>query len=95
MINYLHDRISDVRGKYKRKDFDILSYHAFINAECNNLGVYLANEDNDKGNNKVSYFDNIYLFENVKYQIKQYDAIFIDEVQDFKYNWQKSLKNIF
>lgn len=95
LINYLHDRISDVRGKYKRKDFDILSYHAFINAECNNLGVYLANEDNDKGNNKVSYFDNIYLFENVKHQIKQYDAIFIDEVQDFKYNWQKIIEKYF
>lgn len=94
LVNYLHDRISDVRGLYKRRDFEIASYHAFISAECNNLGIDL-NTDYDEHSQELSYFDNVELFESVKHLIKRYDAIFIDEIQDFKYEWQRIIETYF
>ncbi|MER1985863.1 MAG: NERD domain-containing protein [Solibacillus sp.] len=91
LVNYLHDRISDVRGTYKRRDFEIASYHAFISAECNNLGVEVRAVDEGE----TSYFDNVQLFEAVKHKIQRYDAIFIDEIQDFKYEWQRIIETYF
>lgn len=29
-MNYLHSRISEVRGTYRRRGFDMKSYHTFI-----------------------------------------------------------------
>lgn len=93
LMNYLHDRISEVRGTYRRKDFYINSYHTFINAECNNLGI----QTGDLGNFEAfdSHYQDINLFERCKNRICKYDAIFIDEVQDFRYEWQQILFKYF
>lgn len=94
LVNYLHDRISDVRGKYRRQDFDIISYHAFINAECNNHGIVFAFSD-DPETAATSHYEDLSLFDEVKHEIQKYDAVFIDEVQDFKYEWQKMIERFF
>ena len=93
LINYIHDRISEVRGTYHRRDFDISNYHTFINAECNNYGIPTG----DRGDFESfdSHYQDKYLFERCKNQIERYDAIFIDEVQDFKYEWQQILTKYF
>lgn len=92
-MNYLHDRISEVRGLYKRDDFTIVSYHQFINAECNNLGI--ATVDVGEFNSSESHYNDINLFENVIDKTIKYDAIFIDEAQDFLYEWQQILVKYF
>lgn len=93
LINYLHDRISEVRGTYRRRDFDITSYHTFINAECNNYGIPTG----DKGDFESfdAHYQDINLFESCKHLITKYDAIFIDEIQDFEYEWQQILNKYF
>lgn len=93
LINYLHDRISQVRGMLHRRDFDVISYHAFINSECNNYGV--PTEDKGDFNSFDSHYNDINLFETCKESIVKYDAIFIDEVQDFEYEWQQILSKYF
>lgn len=41
------------------------------------------------------YYGNISLFENNKEKIVKYDAIYIDEIQDYHYNWMVILKTFF
>lgn len=91
--NYLHDRISEVRGFYCHNDFTIVSYHSFINAECNNLGI--ATGDLGDFESLESHYNDINLFANVVDKTIKYDAIFIDEAQDFLYEWQQILVKYF
>lgn len=93
LMNYLHDRISEVRGTYRRRDFDIASYHTFINAECNNYGIPTGNQGDFESFD--SHYQDKNLFERCKLSIDKYDAIFIDEVQDFQYEWQQILTKYF
>ena len=77
---------------YKSKAFTLSYYHKFIKNACNDLGMP-AFED-------LKYYD-LDLSEKIKQSIKQnlahktdcilYDLIIIDEVQDFKTNWQKNI----
>lgn len=77
LVNYIRDRISDVRETFEWSSFYIINYHQFFKAEANNhnLKVTLSSwEDNN-------------FFESVKNSIVKFDAIFIDEIQDFKQSW--------
>lgn len=93
LVNYLKDRISEVKGKFSKRDFTINSYHSFIRHETNNKGIKTDKNSSDK--NKVIFYDDVNLFENHKEKTKVYDAIFIDEVQDFKYEWLVMIEKYF
>lgn len=86
--NYIHDKISDVREDFPWSAFEILNYHSFISSVLNFLG-----ENHDYAN-----YDNIKLFEKHKNDIAytySYDAILIDEIQDFKREWLDIIKTYF
>ncbi|WP_292469407.1 nuclease-related domain-containing DEAD/DEAH box helicase [Methanolobus sp.] len=83
LINYIHDKISDVREEYDWKYFHIVNYHQFFKAEANNHGL------------KRKSFENELFYEDVKDEIVKYDAIFIDEVQDYKIEWLRIIKKYF
>lgn len=79
LIRFLHDRIRNaLRKKIEEKKLTIDNYHSFITKQ---IKIY----DIDNFNN-FNNFNNINLFETVKIQ-NRYDAIFIDEFQDYKSEW--------
>lgn len=96
--NYIHDKISAVRKEFAWEFFNICNYHDFINSNMNNVGIEFNFLEEDSDGKKLyttvdeSIFDkqvysNLHLFDNYKDQLPKYDAIFIDETQDYKENW--------
>ena len=91
--NFIHDKISKVREEFPWKVFVISNYHQFINSQLNNLGIPF---DKDKIENlENNYYSNKNLFLEHKSQIETYDAIFIDEIQDYKRPWMEIIKDCF
>jgi hypothetical protein len=84
--NYIHDKISEIREDFSRENFYIDNYHNFMNAQGNNLNKKITN---------LSDYQDLNLFENVLESISKYDAIFIDEVQDYEPEWIKIIKKYF
>jgi len=101
--NYIHDRISDVREAFSWDSFYINNYHDFINAELNNVGIKVVTQsgfDTLSSDEKTQYFeDNYYsnknLFEGIKQKLRKYHTILIDELQDYKEEWQTIIMNFF
>ena len=101
--NYIKDKISDVREEFPWENFVISNYHLFINSQLNNLGIPVEvpkdfNELSDV--DKDAYFENKYyskkkLFLERKDEIKTYDVILIDEIQDYKRAWMEIIKECF
>lgn len=86
LINYIHEQISKVKEEFSWNYFEIINYHQFIKAQANNLGL---------ANLRIDDFDNKDFFEGVKDNIVKYSVIFIDELQDFKEEWQEIIRKYF
>ncbi|GFO97233.1 hypothetical protein ig2599ANME_1433 [groundwater metagenome] len=82
--NYIHDKISEVRDDFSWENFDIINYHQFFKSEANNYCMRHNSE-----------FENELFFESVKDKVLKYNAIFIDEVQDYKIEWLRIIKRYF
>lgn len=101
--NYIKDKISDVREEFPWENFVISNYHLFINSQLNNLGVPVeVPKDFDELSDieKDAFFENKYysnkqLFLERKEDIKTYDVILIDEIQDYKRAWMEIIKECF
>ncbi|MDH8701257.1 hypothetical protein M2138_000598 [Dysgonomonadaceae bacterium PH5-43] len=91
--NFIHDKISMVREEFPWEAFVISNYHLFINSQLNNLGIPFEKEKitDLEGN----YYSNKKLFLEQKSKIRTYDAIFIDEIQDYKRPWMEIIKECF
>lgn len=83
--NYIHDCINDINKDFPRDAFHIFNYHQFIKFEANNLWKRLS----------LFSFDNEDIFKNVQNDIIKYDAIFIDEIQDYKTSRIRIIKKYF
>ncbi len=102
LINYIRDRINELRREYSMDDFYITNYHDFISTEMNKLGLefdfpeefeeYTAKQ---KAAFFARYYQNTSLFEEVKYQIVKYPVVLVDEVQDYKYEWMELIRKYF
>ncbi|WP_314299454.1 NERD domain-containing protein [Capnocytophaga sputigena] len=100
--NFIHDKISKVREDFAWENFVILNYHTFINSELNNLGRSIKAPENIPPSDKKAiadyfennYYSNVALFKSLNIQHK-YDAILVDEVQDYKRPWLDILKDCF
>jgi hypothetical protein len=84
--NYIHDRINDVRENFPWDNFYITNYHQFIKTEANNYGLEIKS---------LNPFNDIMFFEPVKNSINKYQAIFIDEVQDYRTDWLEIIHKYF
>jgi hypothetical protein len=84
--NYIHDRISDVREEFPWKYFYITNYHQFFKAEANNYGLEIKS---------LSPFSDTNFFEPVKNEIKKYNVILIDEIQDYTESWLEIIHEYF
>ena len=85
--NYIHDEISKARENFGWEAFYITHYHQLYVATANNHNLVFDNFLVDS--------DNEQFFVDVKNEITKYDAIFIDEIQDYKPEWIKIIKKYF
>lgn len=101
--NYIHDKINEVREEFPWGNFIILNYHTFINNELNNIGIDVTvpvdfNEfslEQKENYFEENYYSNKQLFVENSEAISPYDAIFIDEIQDYKRPWMEIIKDCF
>lgn len=98
--NFIHDKLNRVDDVFPEENFIIINYHQFINAELNNLNIDIVVPD-DIPEDEVgdylenNYYSNISLFENHKSHIVKYDAVLIDEIQDYHRKWMEIIKGYF
>jgi len=83
--NYIHDRISEVRENFPWDSFYITHYHQFFRSEANNYSLHPSLPD----------YENTNFFESVKNNTRKYEAIFIDEIQDYEKAWVKIIRKYF
>lgn len=98
--NFIHDKLMQIQQEFIIQDFIIINYHQFINAELNNIGVEIKVPTDVKGGDislylDANYYSNEHLFAKYKDGIRPYDAILIDEIQDYKRSWMNILKDSF
>lgn len=105
--NFIRDKLSKVRADFEWSYFTILNYHNFIGTMMNELGIPFEmpqqgpNETHIQYMRRVSpylnanYYNNRALFVDYANSIKKYDAIFIDEIQDYIRPWMDIVKDNF
>lgn len=98
--NFIHDKLMQVQDEFVVQDFIIINYHQFINAELNNIGIDIKVPKEIKGCEVAAYLDANYysneqLFKNHADGIVPYDAVLIDEIQDYKRSWMNIIKDSF
>lgn len=105
--NFIHDKLSKVRAEFDWSYFTILNYHNFIGTMMNELGIpfVMPNQNPDESHlqymRRVSpylsehYYNNRSLFSTVRDNITKYDAIYIDEIQDYIRPWMDIVKDNF
>ena len=96
--NYIHDKINSVQEKFSWGQFTINNYHEFINSQLNNLGIDIVIPEDTvdiSGYLERNYYGNTSLFEEHSNITERYDAIFIDEIQDYHRSWMDIIKNFF
>lgn len=96
--NFIHDKLRQVPSHFIIQDFVIINYHQFINAELNNMGIDIEVPDNIT--DVTAYLDSAYysnerLFKKYQSRIVPYDAVLIDEIQDYKRSWMNIVKDYF
>lgn len=98
--NFIHDKLNRVDEEFPFENFTIINYHQFINAELNNLNIEIEIPEESKPENignylEQNYYGNITLFDEHKDEIRKYDAVLIDEIQDYHRSWMDIIKNYF
>ena len=98
--NFIHDKLKRVDETFPLESFIIINYHSFINAELNNLNIDVIVPENYPKEKvgeylEQNYYSNISLFEEHKARIVKYDAVLIDEIQDYHRPWMDIIKNYF
>jgi hypothetical protein len=86
LINYIKDRIRDVKKTFYNSSYDISNFHQWFIGEANNHNLEI---------NSFSDWENADFFESVALKIRKYDAVFIDEVQDYHQAWLKMITTYF
>lgn len=98
--NFIHDKLYRVDEEFPIENFIIVNYHQFINAELNNLGIEfeipsgMPKDEIGKYLEKA-FYGNVQLFDEHQQEIRKYDAVLIDEIQDYHRSWMDIIKNYF
>lgn len=98
--NFIHDKMNRVNETFPVENFTIINYHQFINAELNNLNVEIEIPESIDNYHlseylEAHYYGNVNLFDKHKTEIVKYDAVLIDEIQDYHRSWMDIIKNYF
>lgn len=97
--NFIRDKLNKVREEFPWSAFIITNYHEFINSQLNNLGIPIKIPDGFTDSVSYyleqNYYSNYQLFNEQKFKIHKFDAIFIDEIQDYRRPWMNIIKDCF
>ncbi len=97
ICNYIRNRIDKVQEEFGWDMFEINNYHAFIKdrlRDCGYRSMKLFDPDDKEENYRIE--NDIYqLFKQKRDELRKYDAIFIDECQDFNKIWLDTIKDNF
>lgn len=91
LSNYLRMRIGQVRADFPWENIHIDYYTRLFQKHAHATGLPIHYDSEGHSDD----FDNPDFFRDVADQLPKYDAIFIDEVQDYKTEWLKLLQNYF
>jgi hypothetical protein len=78
LINYIHDRINDIREEFYWNNFIITNYHQFFKDQAKKYAIPIDD---------LSSWENVNFFQNVSQLISKFDVVLIDEVQDYEQAW--------
>lgn len=98
--NFIHDKLNRVDETFPIENFIIINYHQFINAELNNLNIEFEIPEGLSPELigdylERTYYGNVSLFDKHKNEISKYDAVLIDEIQDYHRSWMDIIKKYF
>ncbi|MBO5803968.1 MAG: AAA family ATPase [Bacteroidales bacterium] len=85
LANYIRYRIGRVPADFPWNKFVITNYHNFITTQAKNYNLKLD----------LTSYNTLNFFSEVVDNLPKYSAIFIDEAQDYEYNWYHILYNNF
>jgi hypothetical protein len=88
--NYIRDKISDIQGSRDFSFFEISNYHQFFNSQINNLEMDIVSFIQDYGLEGLYSVDVFHDQQPIKYQ-----TILVDEIQDYKGEWVKIIRDNF
>ena len=91
---YIKGKISEVRDDFSWANFEIAHYHGFMSSAFNNYGVQIDFKDLSWDELEKRYFSNENIFQSIE-NIYRYDTILVDEVQDYKPEWLKIIRDNF
>jgi hypothetical protein len=86
LVNYIKDRIKDIRETFFPSLIEITNYHQWFKGAANKYGLKIE---------RLSDWDNEHFFKPVAGKIEKYETLLIDEVQDYKECWLRSLTSYF
>ncbi len=88
--NYIRDKLSDLQGRRDFTSFEISNYHQFFNSQLNNTSQDIVELVAKYGLERLYDIDLFSEKDTVKY-----DTVLIDEVQDYKPEWVKLIRDNF
>lgn len=86
LVNYIRDKINEVRENFAWNNFEIINYHQFFISKANKYNLKI---------NQLSDFEDSRFFELVKSKITKYSVILIDEIQDYQTEWLQLINDYF
>lgn len=85
LANYLKMRLSNIRADFPWDKIQIDYYHRFFRKYANKHNLHV----------NFGSYDEVDFFKNVEDKLPKFDAIFIDEVQDYMNPWLQMLRRYF
>lgn len=85
LANYMRYRMNDVRADFTWDKLHITYYHRFFRSMAYRAGLHVS----------FGAYENINFFKGYESRLTKYDAIFIDEVQDYNSEWLQILNDNF
>ncbi len=86
LVNYIKFRMSQVPADFSWNMIDITNYHQFFKSQAT---------ETLRAKLKIGDWENISFFEPCRHKTYRYDAIFIDESQDYKEEWYRIISKYF
>ncbi|NVZ50125.1 AAA family ATPase [Pseudomonas sp. B6002] len=91
---YIKEKISEVRDGFSWANFEIAHYHGFMSSAFNNYGIQIDFKDLSWEELEDRYFSNEIIFQSIE-SVRRYDTILVDEVQDYKPEWLRIIRDNF
>lgn len=85
LANYIRHRLDQIPADFLWDNFTIGTYYRFFTSQAKNSNLRV----------ELSSYDNENYFERVKDRLPKYDAILVDEVQDYQTSWMRILQQYF